>query len=150
MAWTRSALGADKLTDNERCAAWYERPELLKLRRKWYAKLSKSGFEDIEHIDWSTGDSGNLLSGVSRVDVERHWSSASQRYYELARQHSWEMKGTGLERRVWTLHAEGLSNWEISRRVRRYAWRTWRQCTRARIASIISKQRAIMLAHLSL
>jgi len=98
---------------------YYETPEFLETRRKYYAKLRKKGFKDIENIDWSTGESGNLLNGFGHMDAVRRWTAESQRYYELARQKAQNMRShkyTKDERLIWRLHAEGVSFRAIERK----------------------------------
>jgi len=97
---------------------YYQTEEFLRLRRKYYQKLKDKGFRDIENIDWSTGDSGNLLNGFGHMDAVRRWSPESQRYYELARQKAKDMRSrkySNDDRRVWRLHAEGHSFRAIER-----------------------------------
>ena len=43
--------------------AWHEQKDFLKLRKQWYAKLTKDGFHDAEHTDWTDGSALNLLNG---------------------------------------------------------------------------------------
>ena len=97
---------------------FYQTPEFLRLRREFYKKLKDKGFRDIENIDWSTGDSGNLLNGFGHMDAVRRWSPESQRYYELARQKASNMRSRKYskdDRRIWRLHAEGQSFRAIER-----------------------------------
>lgn len=97
---------------------YYQSEDFLKLRREYYKKLKDKGFRDIENIDWSTGDSGNLLNGFGHMDAVRRWSPESQRYYELARQKANDMRSRKYskdDRKIWRLHAEGHSFRAIER-----------------------------------
>lgn len=113
---------------------WYETSEFLALRKKWYDKLAKAGFEDIEYIDWRTGESGNLLKGFGHMDAVKHYTPEHERYYELARQHLWRLRNrrkAALQRRkkggkgkeplpqkyieAWKLHSEGYGMSHIMR-----------------------------------
>jgi hypothetical protein len=97
---------------------YYQTQDFLELRRKYYQKLKDKGFRDIENIDWSTGDSGNLLNGFGHMDAVRRWSHESQRYYELARQKAKDLRSriySKDDRKVWRLHAEGHSFRAIER-----------------------------------
>lgn len=94
--------------------------EFLALRRKYYEKLKEEGFEDIEITDWSTGDSGNLLRGFGHMDAIRRYTPDKERYYQLARQMIHTLKARRApkeERKVWELHAEGVSFRAIERRL---------------------------------
>lgn len=117
---------------------WHADPKLLALRAKWYAKLKKSGFNDIEMIRRDDGESFERLRGVSRHDVERTWTPATQRYFELAVQWLREIEARGApEQRkgeakgnlaIWALHAEmgyGLEN--ISRKLRMGRHGCWKR-----------------------
>jgi len=98
---------------------YFQTAEFLAQRRKYYALLRKRGFRDIENTDWSTGDSGNLLNGFGHMDAVRRWSPESQRYFELARQKSHEMRSHKYskdDRLIWRLHAEGVSFRAIERK----------------------------------
>lgn len=94
------------------------------LQREWYAKLKKSGFEDIETGD----DSDGLLKSSKRFDTDKRvpiadvaasWE-ASAEYYQRAGQflhaREWE---ESWERDVWELHSEGVGQNEIARRTHR-------------------------------
>ena len=99
---------------------YHESKKFLALRKKYYAKLKKAGFEDIEITDWSTGDSGNLLRGFGHMDAVRRWTPDKERYYQLARQMNFtlaERKYPKEERKIWGLHAEGVSFRAIERRL---------------------------------
>ena len=101
---------------------WYENPEFLQLRAEWYKKLEDTGFSDIENIYWETGISGERLNGMSSMDMVRQWSPEKQRWYELARQFSWEPEAKWWKYRgrahdvraaIWRLLGEGYSRQEV-------------------------------------
>lgn len=68
--------------------AWFNKPELLKLRDKWYKKLEKEGFRDIEFPLTHSGDVSDqfrvfspdrmLMTNYSPVEF-----FAKQEYFEL-------------------------------------------------------------------
>lgn len=89
----------------------FETEEFLKLRKKWYDKLARSGFKDIEHISWKDGQSMPVLSGFSHMDAVRYFREDKADFYYLAvhEQHfvnrtygpkSWQAK-------AWALYADG-------------------------------------------
>lgn len=121
---------------------WYQSKDFLALRHKWYNKANRgSRYKDIEFTDWETGDSGNLLRGMSLADMERRWRPDKQRYYELARQHHWTLeerkpRPKRVHRRIWQLHSEGVSQANIA---------TQLKVGRGTVAKVIRKEREIML-----
>lgn len=92
--------------------------DLKKLTDKWYRKLKKSGFDDIE--DTSRDDRplkkwhGYEVRLKHGADVT---TTAMQRYYELARHffndHVFE---TSKEKEMWRMHSEGDSGATIAKR----------------------------------
>lgn len=111
---------------------WYEQKSFLAERKKWYAKLKEEGFEDIELINWHDGSAWERMDGVSQADICNTYTPEKERYYQLAKQFYWEMPAIGRKdwtskkprvkrwprvRKVWKLHAEGLSVREIGRRL---------------------------------
>lgn len=94
--------------------------ELKRLQAKWYKKLSKTGFKDIE-------------SKVAGREVLNMWDSvyfhstytaeefeAKRRYFELARHfldsHVFE---NSLEKWIWSQHSEGFSSHDIAKKCTR-------------------------------
>lgn len=144
----------------------YESRDFLKLRREWYKKLKDEGFDDIEYTNWQDGSSGNLLGGQGvkswadmsgvrlgddvirlsdkdkpkdRVEGTIQRVQAQQRYYELAGQFVWDLEERGIPEEhleIWRQHADGVSNWEIHRRM---------GLDRHRIGNIIHKYADLML-----
>lgn len=98
----------------------FDTPEFLALRKEWYKKLKDSGFKDIEHTDWETGESGNLMNGFSLMDAYRQYTPEQDRYFQLAvqyRRNVYQRKYMGyLEDwhvKAWTLHSNGKSYRQI-------------------------------------
>lgn len=86
-----------------------------KLRAKWYARLKREGFEDLED------DRGRLIEYSTRYASKHPLAFASQqRYFELAGQllhiHSFD---SAEQRSIWILHCQGKSNASIARKVER-------------------------------
>lgn len=97
---------------------YYEEPEFLDLRDQWYRKLADEGFDDIEVLDEITRQPAGLLRGPSTGDLNRSESrrayiQGSQEYYRLARQYVWTLP-RGPERHAAQLHADGLSDREVT------------------------------------
>jgi hypothetical protein len=85
--------------------------ELKKLEAKWYKKLAKEGFEDIEQ------DENNLKQWhnhffFARYDADSFNSKAE--YFQLAGAflHEYEFANE-VEKKIWELHADGLPLTEI-------------------------------------
>lgn len=84
--------------------------EFTKLKNKWYSKLEKSGFKDIEQPDgylkvWST--TFYRAAHVNRITKEQ--------YYRLAGHflHEFDFESE-LEKELWEMHSLGVSTREIS------------------------------------
>lgn len=100
--------------------------EFKKLQDKWYKKLEKSGFEDIEQAD------GNLKQWHSQYFITRHttfegksswnkkkkldatWFTSQEEYYQLAgaflHDHEFSSK---TEKLIWEMHSNGMSQVDI-------------------------------------
>jgi hypothetical protein len=96
-----------------------------KLQKKWYDKLKKEGFEDIEQ------DEDHLKQWDSQLFITRHtnftsksgkkeahfdatWFKSQEEYYQLAgaflHEHEFDSK---VDKVIWELHSEGMPNTEI-------------------------------------
>lgn len=121
---------------------WYKDPELQRQQREWYAKLAADGFNDIEQIDWATGDPKPLLRGMSQGDLARGlYKYSSEEYYSAARAHVHRIKDRRTAH-VWELHSEGYSVARIHAVLgERYG------LTKGRIDRIVKEQRQAMMEH---
>lgn len=68
---------------------YYHTKQFIKLQNKWYDKLRKSGYDDIEFLNKQTGrgqDSPYLSSTKNRstYKIRKKYSSASSAYYRLS------------------------------------------------------------------
>lgn len=129
---------------------WYTNKDFQKLQYKWYQKLKAAGFHDVETIDWTTGDSMHILNTKtfkSSAEVVRAYSSDKQRYYELARQHYWDLQEENERasskkphsRRVlgvWRRYADGMTKAAIQRET---GW------PMSQINNIVSQHEKLML-----
>lgn len=120
---------------------WYARRDFLRLRKEWYDKLEKSGFEDVEHTSWDTGEAGMQFKGGgfrSAGDVQRRFSWSKVRYYQLAAQRVWTMREEGCwdaeEIEIFDLHAQGATQKEI--------WEAL-GCSKRRIRETIKQQKEL-------
>lgn len=87
-------------------AKFWATPKFQKLQERWYQKLEKAGFEDIERHQ------KRLHTDTARfADAE-----AVKTYYQKA--HEYSRQGefhTGVERSAWEAHCAGLSLREIAK-----------------------------------
>ena len=89
---------------------------LKELQDKWYTKLKKDGFEDIE----SDEDNLKVWSSVlfARHSIEQ--IQAKQAYYTMATNFLEDYKfKTRREEIIWTYHSEGISYRDISKLLKR-------------------------------
>jgi hypothetical protein len=92
--------------------------EFKSLKSKWYKKLAKSGFEDIEGNEeyFNASDTFTRHSSRYRDSVQRF--EAKQEYYRLAGHFLYDHKfSSTLEKMIWQLHSEGLSIREITKKL---------------------------------
>lgn len=97
---------------------FYDTPEFLELKKKWDAKLAKSGFTDVEMYD-SEGRSGNLLKGYSAMDAVRFYDQEAADYFYRAVQHyNWRVFKRNpynpIEAAMWRTHARGRPMTEVA------------------------------------
>lgn len=86
------------------------------LRDKWYAKLAKTGFEDIEDVNsprqmlkaWHSSDIPRKARSGGFIAIQDYYSRAT----EFLNNYIFESK---FELKVWTLHADGQSLREIAK-----------------------------------
>jgi hypothetical protein len=98
-----------------------DKKNLKQLTRKWYKKLKDSGFDDIEEPSksgyptlkfWGSDALRQRNSGQLRME-------SVQRYYELAGQFFWDANfDTSAEKRIWKMHADGVSGYEIASKLK--------------------------------
>lgn len=89
--------------------------KFLELKEKWYKKLEKSGFDDIET------DEDNLKEWDTSIfsRYNQHTIGAKEEYFRLAGQflNTYQFKNKR-DRLIWELHAEGLSFNDIAKRLK--------------------------------
>lgn len=80
------------------------------LQAKWYKKLSKNGFEDIEQLDGNLKKWSNKKASVIR--------DSQAEYYRLAQQYLHSNRfPSKLDKVVWEYHSMGLSIVKISKQM---------------------------------
>lgn len=90
---------------------------LSELKRIWYAKLAKSGFEDIEVPD----SKNELLKRWHAADFAKRAQTpatffAKQEYFIKATEFlNWYKFASKKELKIWTLHANGATLREIAK-----------------------------------
>ncbi len=100
----------------------FNTPEFKALKKKWDAKLVKSGLENIEQEDGNLKKwSNSLYKNESNPVVIQ----AKEEYYRLAAQmlHDYPFKN-GVERYIWEQHSEGLSIRDIVKKLKKSGAKT--------------------------
>lgn len=97
----------------------YRSKEFLALKDRWYARLAKEGFEDIERNEHAL----KLWHSEYFADPRRYDPNAAearQTYYRIAGQFLNDHKfKNAWEKKVWAMHAEGLGIREIAANIKR-------------------------------
>lgn len=95
-----------------------EKKDFQKLQKKWYNKLARTGFKDVENVFVK----GEPLKHWDSSEFQRYFSPSSfserQRYYELASQllHDFKFK-TSADKTVWEMHTQGISQRQIAKKM---------------------------------
>jgi hypothetical protein len=107
--------------------------DLNKLKKIWYKKLKKSGFEDIERDEYSLKytTSNALFSKHGRIRTGTH--VMIQEYYYMAEHflNSYTF-ASERDRVIWNYHTNGLSNDNIAKTLKKARikkcgrWTVWR------------------------
>lgn len=131
-------------------------PKTLKLQKKWYAKLAKEGFEDIEKMDdegepmsCTGNDKACITTGTSVSIDRRSEKELGAEYYRQAGYlaNNWpsrwlRSKNQRRARRIWTLHTNG----ETVRSIVGILKEEDRPASKAIVFKTIVRWRTIMLA----
>lgn len=90
--------------------------EFEALRAKWYAKLKKDEFDDIEQLD---GQLKVHSQRIIRAQENKVAHEAKVDYYRLAGQflHEYQFK-RGLDKFIWSRHADGVSLRDIAEEIK--------------------------------
>ena len=112
-------------------------PKDKKLQQKWYAKLKKDGFKDIEHDE-------HTLTEYSSVYFKKHTHDEiveKQRYHDMStaflEQYKFE---NNVDRIVWEYHTNGISVRDITQLLKKIKVKT----NRNSVAQLIRKLKVKM------
>lgn len=104
--------------------------EFTRLRTAWYRKLRESGFRDVERADGSIADSHRLTwalgMGPLILQARSEYFSAAASYLAEA------TFPTQTERRIWAMHADGVTIREIASKVGHLKDFVWRRVVKHR------------------
>lgn len=103
----------------------FKSKEFKDLQSKWYSKLKKSGFDDIE-----VGEKRLRFVGSSWHSEYRRYNKdkieAKENYYRLAGQFTYDnVFKDELEKHIWRLHAEGFSIREIAKILKKKTYKAF-------------------------
>lgn len=114
--------------------------QLKALQTKWYAKLKRDGFEDIEQ---TSDDKGYLKQYDNSYYMARYTPlefGNKQEYYIKAQhflvEHAFE---TEQEKQIWKLHSEGFSLREIAKIIKKFK--------KDKVAAILTRLKEVMLGN---
>lgn len=94
---------------------FYDTEEFRKLQNKWYDKLQKSGFSDLEWLDKNSGKGQNSpFLTVSIEYLRKIHNLETETYFRLSRAflHDYDFKTLHFYH-LWKLHSEGLTYRQI-------------------------------------
>jgi hypothetical protein len=98
---------------------YYKTAKFQQLQAKWYEKLAKTGFEDVEEANSPKELLKCWHSTWFRTRGTPEQFAEKQQYYATAREilanHRFD---SAKEKRIWALHSEGYSRIETSRRMK--------------------------------
>jgi len=92
-----------------------KQPSYAELRKKWYKKLERSGFEDQEINDYALKNPSYRYSHMDRrreytMEQARIYWASKHEYYYLANQFLHQYKFASVrERNIWEYHSNGIS-----------------------------------------
>jgi hypothetical protein len=113
------------------------------LQAKWYAKLKKTGFNDIEsHTQNDDNPDGSLKEWHSQrfyINNRVEDFKQKERYYQLATQFTYDYKfNDEQDKIIWDLHANGSSVREISKQLNKKGY------DRTSVHKVIKKLRNVL------
>lgn len=97
----------------------YSPKEINDLRKVWYEKLAKKGFEDLELV-YEDGNSSHFLRKNLRLraSCDAEAIASTREYYSIAAEfaHHGDFPSF-VESRIWQLHADGWTYRKIAKRM---------------------------------
>lgn len=114
----------------------YSSPKFKKLQKKWYDKLAKSGFQEIEDTNspremlkqWHNNYFRNKNRQLTFKEKETYFKNATW----FLHSHVFE---TSLEKRIWEAHSDGLSLSETA---------TLLGCSKSRAFLVVKRLKEVM------
>jgi hypothetical protein len=104
----------------------YQSDDLLKVKREWYRKLAKQGFEDLERIDKPDGFiQPEIINKAAHREQNAH--SYYQMCHEILRNEPFWLSRRDMDYKIFELHTEGKSTREIEAYLKEKSYRpvTW-------------------------
>lgn len=116
----------------------YKTKEFKDLQDKWYDKLKKKGFEDIEQAD------GNLKRWDSHLfssKYDQRFFNSKEKYFQIAGQflHEYEFE-TKLDAFIWGHHAAGETLWSIVAKIKGRKFKPIQKDTVRKIILLLEKE----------
>jgi hypothetical protein len=105
---------SDKKNHKESKVPYYKTKEFIKLQNKWYDKLSKKGFHDLEWLDTLSGAGHStpfLRKSLNKFkQLDNDTIKKSVEYYSAAQDFASHYEfPSKLHKRIWLLFADGIS-----------------------------------------
>jgi hypothetical protein len=92
---------------------FYETPQFKKLQKKWYNKIKKLGFVDVEKyadISPSSDLKFSLIKPIEGIKPQYRWNFSNEKHFRIAQ--NFLTHGTFasfLDQKIWECYCEGLS-----------------------------------------
>lgn len=97
----------------------YDSPKFRKLKEKWYQKIKKKGFVDIENERQDLIDHQSVYDFSQRIGFKNLIMESIRDYYYWASDMIMEGKfESAIDRKIWVLHSLGRSSREIGASVK--------------------------------
>lgn len=121
---------------------FWKDPSFVELKKKWYEKLKKSGFEEIEDLNGPKDflihyDSSRFFKDYSAEYIDEH-----QTYYRMCDDFFWNYAAwkSPPEKEIWRLHSMGYSRRKIAFILQRQKF----QISSSSVQIILSRLKKIM------
>jgi hypothetical protein len=116
--------------------------EFKALKAKWYGKLHKSGFDDIEHdeehLKRNASEPFTSKTRGRRYRDKQVYFESREEYYRLAGRFLNEHKFSDKkEELIWSLHSEGMSIREIAKTLRSKHYRAHKRLVHETIQALV-------------
>jgi len=100
---------------------WYKDPKFRKLQDRWYKKLARLGFNDIEQDDNYLNQTSYVLSASGKGDLDKALLSieAKTEYYSICRRflQAYQFESE-VDRKIFEYHSEGVGIRDIVKKVK--------------------------------